>query len=241
MITRWPVELIGRILGDALDDPEHDRVDRAQRPRGARRGHHQHGKHGAAERQRAESLRARQGPVSKQRASVRQTGSRSRRRVEVGAGAAASVGLRAVARTWKLEFPYRRSVGPVIGAFLTGLRDRARRRRAHRRRAGCSCPPFEYDPETGEARRRPGRRRLARASSSTRRGSPSRCARIRSTARSRGRSCSLDGADTPLLHALDCGSADARRSRARACASAGRAETDGPHHRHRVLRAGGAS
>ena len=29
-----------------------------------------------------------------------------------------------VTATWKLEFPYRRSVGPVIGAFLTALRDR---------------------------------------------------------------------------------------------------------------------
>ena len=26
-----------------------------------------------------------------------------------------------MAATWKLEFPYRRSVGPVIGAFLTHL------------------------------------------------------------------------------------------------------------------------
>ena len=50
--------------------------------------------------------------------------------------------------TWTLEFPYRRSVGPVIGAFLTGLRD-------HKvvgvRTAGgrVLVPPFEYDPETG--------------------------------------------------------------------------------------------
>ena len=26
--------------------------------------------------------------------------------------------------TFTMEFPYRRSVGPVVGAFLTGLRDR---------------------------------------------------------------------------------------------------------------------
>ena len=55
-----------------------------------------------------------------------------------------------MAATWKLEFPYRRSVGPVIGAFLTGLRDR---RVVGVRTAGGKVlvPPFEYDPETGDA------------------------------------------------------------------------------------------
>lgn len=49
-----------------------------------------------------------------------------------------------------LEFPYKRSVGPVIGAFLTALRDR--------RFVGIKgadgrviCPPVEYDPQTGAA------------------------------------------------------------------------------------------
>jgi len=52
--------------------------------------------------------------------------------------------------TWKLEFPYRRSVGPVIGAFLTALRDkRVIGVRALDGRV--LVPPFEYDPETGEA------------------------------------------------------------------------------------------
>ena len=52
--------------------------------------------------------------------------------------------------TWKLEFPYRRSVGPVIGAFLSGLRDT----KVVGIRAGDGrviCPPLEYDPETGDA------------------------------------------------------------------------------------------
>lgn len=51
--------------------------------------------------------------------------------------------------TWKLEFPYKRSVGPVIGGFLAGLRER--------RVLGASTPdgrvlvpPLEYDPETGD-------------------------------------------------------------------------------------------
>jgi uncharacterized OB-fold protein len=48
-----------------------------------------------------------------------------------------------------LEYPYSRSVGPVIGAFLTGLRDG----KLHGvRGAGGSVivPPTEYDPTTGE-------------------------------------------------------------------------------------------
>jgi uncharacterized OB-fold protein len=51
--------------------------------------------------------------------------------------------------TWTLQFPYRRSTGPVIGAFLAAL--------GEHRILGCRthggrvlCPPLEYDPETGE-------------------------------------------------------------------------------------------
>jgi uncharacterized OB-fold protein len=50
----------------------------------------------------------------------------------------------------KIEFPYKRSLGPVIGAFsaalaehrITGVRTSAGR---------VLCPPLEYDPDTGEA------------------------------------------------------------------------------------------
>lgn len=48
-----------------------------------------------------------------------------------------------------LEYPYTRSTGPVIGAFLTGLRER----RVLGIRAGDGrvlVPPQEYDPTTGE-------------------------------------------------------------------------------------------
>jgi uncharacterized OB-fold protein len=49
-----------------------------------------------------------------------------------------------------LEYPYRRSVGPVMGAFFTALRD------GHLVgvRAGDGrvfCPPLEYDPDSGDA------------------------------------------------------------------------------------------
>ncbi|MGB2756463.1 MAG: OB-fold domain-containing protein [Acidimicrobiia bacterium] len=50
-----------------------------------------------------------------------------------------------------LEFPggYTRSVGPVTGKFLTGLRDGVFLGNATA--AGrVMCPPMEYDPETGE-------------------------------------------------------------------------------------------
>ncbi len=49
-----------------------------------------------------------------------------------------------------LEFPYTRSVGPIIGRFLAGLRDR--KIEGIRRRDGrILVPPLEYDPDTGEA------------------------------------------------------------------------------------------
>ena len=49
----------------------------------------------------------------------------------------------------RLEYPYSRSVGPVIGAFLTGLRDG---RLFGVQGAGGSVivPPTEYDPTTGD-------------------------------------------------------------------------------------------
>jgi uncharacterized protein len=48
-----------------------------------------------------------------------------------------------------LEFPYSRTVGPVVGAFFGGLRDR---RLVGIRTADGKVlvPPLEYDPNTGE-------------------------------------------------------------------------------------------
>jgi uncharacterized OB-fold protein len=49
-----------------------------------------------------------------------------------------------------LEFPYSRTVGPVVGAFLAGLREH--RIVGARTSAGTVLvPPLEYDPNTGEA------------------------------------------------------------------------------------------
>jgi uncharacterized OB-fold protein len=57
-----------------------------------------------------------------------------------------------VTRTTKstLEFPYSRTVGPVVGAFLTGLAEH--RIVGIRTRDGkVLVPPLEYDPNTGDA------------------------------------------------------------------------------------------
>jgi hypothetical protein len=49
-----------------------------------------------------------------------------------------------------LEYTYTRSTGPVIGKFLTGLRDK--KIAGTRTAAGrVLVPPSEYDPETGDA------------------------------------------------------------------------------------------
>lgn len=52
--------------------------------------------------------------------------------------------------TYTLELPYRRSVGPVVGAFFTALRDQ--QVLGSRTAAGrVLVPPLEYDPDTGDA------------------------------------------------------------------------------------------
>lgn len=52
--------------------------------------------------------------------------------------------------TFTMELMYRRSLGPVVGGFLTGLRDQ--RLLASRTTEGrVICPALEYDPETGDA------------------------------------------------------------------------------------------
>ena len=49
-----------------------------------------------------------------------------------------------------MEYPYRRSLGPVLSRFFTGLRDR--RIEGIRTLAGrVLVPPSEYDPDTGDA------------------------------------------------------------------------------------------
>jgi uncharacterized OB-fold protein len=52
--------------------------------------------------------------------------------------------------THVIEFPYTRTLGPVVGPFLTGLRDRTIL--GIRSRDGrVLVPPTEWDPNTGDA------------------------------------------------------------------------------------------
>jgi uncharacterized OB-fold protein len=48
-----------------------------------------------------------------------------------------------------LGFTYTRSTGPIIGAFLTGLRDK-QIKGIKRGNGKVMCPPMEYDPETSD-------------------------------------------------------------------------------------------
>jgi uncharacterized OB-fold protein len=106
-----------------------------------------------------------------------------------------------------MELPYRRSVGPVVGAFLTGLRDR---RIVGSRTSGgrVLCPPLEYDPDTGEA----VDEIVDLADSGTVRSWSWVSEPLRKHPLDRPFAWALvqiDGADTALLHALDAPTADA--------------------------------
>src|SRR4029079_7725788 len=48
----------------------------------------------------------------------------------------------------KIQFPYKRSLGPVVGAFMTALTDR--RIIGIRRGDRVIAPPLEWDPDTAE-------------------------------------------------------------------------------------------
>lgn len=56
----------------------------------------------------------------------------------------------ALSAPFVLEYKYKRTVGPIIGKFLTGLRD-GKILAATTQRGPVVCPPLEYDPLTGDA------------------------------------------------------------------------------------------
>ena len=49
----------------------------------------------------------------------------------------------------QIEFPYTRSLGPIIGAFAEGLEQG--KILASKAGGKVQCPPLEYDPYTGES------------------------------------------------------------------------------------------
>ena len=107
-----------------------------------------------------------------------------------------------------LEFPYTRTTGPIMGPFLTAIRDG----RLLGSRVGdrVLCPPVEYDPDTGAtvgpeclvevgpAGEVTGWTWVAEPTAKHPFAHPFAFAQIR-----------LDGADTTMLHAVDAGSIDA--------------------------------
>jgi uncharacterized protein len=109
-----------------------------------------------------------------------------------------------------IEYPFSRTTGPVVGAFLTGLREgvlvgiRGSDGRV-------LVPPTEYDPVTGEDLHElveVGPAGTVTTWSWVRRPMPKHpldhpfaWALVK-----------LDGADTPMLHAVDAGSIDAMRT-----------------------------
>src|ERR1043165_291893 len=105
--------------------------------------------------------------------------------------------------TWKLEFPYRRSVGPIIGAFLTGLREG---KVVGIKTAGgrVICPPLEYDPETGEGLGTDALVDLAETGVVTEWAHvPDGSARQSVDGDFTWALIKIDGADTTLLHVVD--------------------------------------
>jgi len=62
----------------------------------------------------------------------------------------ASGARESLSATHVVEYAYRRSVGPVMGAFFSALQD-GKLLGAKTADGRVLCPPSEYDPETGEA------------------------------------------------------------------------------------------
>jgi uncharacterized OB-fold protein len=109
-----------------------------------------------------------------------------------------------------LEYTYRRSVGPVIGRFLAGLRD-GRVLGARTASGRVIVPPSEYDPDTGEAVGDlvdVGQSGVVVSWSWV----PTPVAKHPLTRPFAWGLVRLDGADTGMLHAVDAGSSDAMRT-----------------------------
>jgi uncharacterized OB-fold protein len=112
----------------------------------------------------------------------------------------------AVESGFTLEFPYKRSLGPVVGAFMTGLRDHkiVGVKTADGR---VLCPPLEYDPDTAEA--------TGELVDLPDTGTVTDFAWVNEPLRKHPLDrpfawalIQIDGADTRMLHAVDAGSRD---------------------------------
>ena len=116
----------------------------------------------------------------------------------------------------RLEYTYKRSLGPVLSRFFTGLRDR-RILGARRPDGGVMVPPKEYDPDSGAA--------LDELVEVADRGVVRSWTWVAQPRRQQPLDrpfayalVQLDGADTALLHVVDAGSRDAMRTGMRVAA-----------------------
>jgi uncharacterized OB-fold protein len=127
-----------------------------------------------------------------------------------------------------LSYTYKRSLGPVLSQFFTALRDR-RILGARRADGSAMVPPKEYDPATGEA--------LSELVPVEDTGVVRSWAWVYAPREKQPLDrpfayalIQLDGADTPMLHAVDAGSESAMRTgmrvRARWAEERGRGITD---------------
>ncbi len=118
--------------------------------------------------------------------------------------------MTALTAPYVLEYPYSRSTGPVIGRFLTGLRER-RVSGVRNGRGEVVVPPLEYDPETGAELGAHDDDWVELSGH----GTVSTWTWVKSPRPEHPLDrpfawalIRLDGADTGMLHAVDCGSPD---------------------------------
>ncbi len=112
-----------------------------------------------------------------------------------------------------IGYDFKRTTGPVIGAFFTALAEH-RVLAIRDTRSRVLCPPVEYDPDSGEPLtemlevRPEGTVTTWSWVSTIREGQPLQEPHALAIIR-------LDGADTSMLHVIDCGSPDAVSTGAR--------------------------
>jgi uncharacterized OB-fold protein len=102
-----------------------------------------------------------------------------------------------------LEYPYTRTLGPVIGRFMTGLRD-GRIEGIRTARGRVIVPPTEYDPDTGDELRESDMVEVGQSGSVATWSWVAHPRPLHPLQRAFAWALiRLDGADTSMLHAVD--------------------------------------
>jgi uncharacterized OB-fold protein len=106
----------------------------------------------------------------------------------------------------RIQFPYKRSLGPVFGAFMTGL--------VQRKILGIQCagkvlvPPLEWNPDTGDELEHDFVEVGPAGTVTNWTWVPTPTEQHPLDHAFAFATITLDGADTPMIHAVDAGSAD---------------------------------